>query len=71
MKKNIVMTVKLKSKIFFKISHDLEESPKINIRRDHIFKGSFSTRRKLLFNEQVLISVVEPKKFTEASKDDD
>ena len=30
-----------------------------------------STRRKLLFNEQVLLSVVEPKNFVEAKKYDD
>ena len=30
-----------------------------------------STRRQLLFNEQALLSVVEPKNFAEASKNDD
>ena len=30
-----------------------------------------STRRKLIFNEQDLLSVVEPKKFAKASKNDD
>ena len=30
-----------------------------------------STRRKLLFNEQVLLSVAEPKNFAEARKNDD
>ena len=71
MKKYIMMMVELKKNIFLKISHDLEENPEIDIRRDHILRGSFSTRRKVLFNEQALLSVVEPKKFPKSNKDDD
>ena len=56
---------------FSKISHDLEENPEISIRRDYILRGSFSKRRKPLFNEQALLSVVEPKNFAKPSKDDD
>ena len=55
----------------FKISRNLQEDPEISIKGDHILKGSFNTRRKLLFNEQALLSVVEPKNFAESSKDDD
>ena len=71
LKKNIMMMVELKKNVFFKISHDLEENLEISIRRDHILRGSFSTKKKLLFNEQALLSVVEPKKFVESNKDDD
>ena len=71
MKKNIMMMVELKKNVDFKISHDLEDNPEISIRRDHILRGSFSTRKKLLFNEKTLLSVVEPKNFAEANKDGD
>ena len=50
--KNIMMMVELKKNVPFKISHDLEGKPEISIRRDHILEGSFSTIRKLLFNEK-------------------
>ena len=71
MKKKIMMMVELKNNVFFKITHDLEENPEISIRRDHILRGSFSTKRKLLFNEQALTLVVEPNKFAESNKYDD
>ena len=63
MEKNIMMMVELENNFFLKISHDLEENHEISITRDRILKGRFSTRRKLLFNEQALISVMEPKNF--------
>ena len=71
MKKNIMMMVELKKNVFFKISHDLEENPEISIRRDHILRGSFNTRRKLSFKEQILLLMEESKIFVEANKDDD
>ena len=39
MKKNIMMMVELKKKVFFKISHDLEAKPEISIRRDQCLGG--------------------------------
>ena len=39
MKKNIMMMEELKKHVFFKISHELEESLEISIRRDHILGG--------------------------------
>ena len=59
-KKNIMIIMQLKKNVFFKISHDLEENPGISVIRDHILRGSFGTRRKLCFNEQGLLSGMEP-----------
>ena len=70
-KKNIMMIVQLKNNVFFKISHELEENAEISIIMDHILRGTFSTRRKLLFNKQASLSVVELKNFVEAIKDND